>query len=197
MIFPISKSCHKIIESVYINNGVKISKLLREASVSQKIGYQHVEELVKTGILKEENNGSLRIIKPNISNETGILIYSLIEKEREFELIEKRPKIKNAIQKIKKESIKYDIESIILFGAFINKLGNENIDILVISKNDEKKIIPFLQECFKEVENAVSARILSKEGFKRFRETKSDLYQALFTNHICVYNTQEFLKLIE
>lgn len=196
MIFPISKSCFKIIESVYTNNGVKISKLLREASVSQKIGYMHVQELINAGVLKEETVGSLRIIKPNLKNETGLLIYGLIEKEREFLLLEKKPTLKVSLTKVRNNAGKYGIDVIVLYGPFINKQDKESIDILVVSELDDKRVVPFLQECFNNIENAVSARIMTKEGFMRFKETKNDLYQALFSNHVCVYNSQNFLKLI-
>ncbi len=195
MIFPISKSCYKLITSVYDSNGIKISKLLREATVSQKIGYQHVDELKSLGIIKEETIGSLRIIKPALENETGSLVYGLIEKERELELINKKPFLKNPLQMIKEKANDYNIESVVLFGSFI-KDGNEKIDILVISEVDDKRIVPFLQECFNSVENAVSARILSKEGFTRFKETKKDLFEALFNSHVCIHGTQSFLKII-
>jgi len=196
MIFPISKSCYKIINHVYNSNGTKISKLLREVSVSQKIGYQHIDELIRLGVLKEEGNGSLRIIKPNFSDESGRLIFGLIEKEKEFDLISKKPTIKDSLTKLKSESHNYGIRTAVLFGPFIKNHAKEKIDILVISEGDDKRILAFLQNCFSNIENAVSARIVSMDGFARLKNNKKDLYQAFFSNHICVYNTQSFLKII-
>jgi len=196
MIFPVSKSCHKIISHVYNTNGIKISKLLRETSVSQKIGYRHIEELVKNNILKEESIGSLRVIKPNINSETGRLMYGLIEKEKELKLMDVKPELKQSLNNLKREAYNYPIDAAILFGAFLKNNENKKIDILIICETNDKRILPFLQKCFNNIENAVSARILSKAGFRKFRDTKKDFYQELFRNHVCVYNTQRFLELI-
>ncbi|MFA5405914.1 MAG: hypothetical protein WC307_00960 [Candidatus Nanoarchaeia archaeon] len=197
MIFPISKSCYKIVNHVYNNNGTKISKLLREASVSQRIGYQHIDELIKLGIFKEECNGSLRIIKPDFSKETGRLLFGLIEKEKELNLIEKKPTIKDSLINLTSESSNLGIKTALLFGPFIKDHGKEKIDILVISEGDSKRILLFLQDCFSNIENAVSARIVSLDGFTKLKNNKNDLFQAFFKNHICVYNTQSFLKIID
>ncbi|MBD3311920.1 hypothetical protein GF352_00465 [archaeon] len=196
MILPVSKSCHKIIKHVFKTNGVKISKLLKATSVSQKIGYRHINKLEEINVLTENSNGSLRIIKPDLKTETGRLVYNLIEKERELKLIKKNPKIKNSILNLKKHANKLLIESAVIFGPFINNNLEEKINILIISDNNDKKILPFLQKCFSNVENAVSARILSKQGFIKFRKTKQNLFQELFKNHVCVYNSDLFLKLI-
>ncbi len=196
MIFPISKSCHKIIDYVFKSNGVKISKLLRETSVSQKIGYAHIKELVSNNILIEESVGSLRIIKPYLKSETGRLIFGLIEKQRELELINHKPMIEDSLRVIKSESSNLGIESVVLFGSFIKDYGDSKIDILVISESNDKRIIPFLQKSFNSVENAVSARIMNRNSFSRFRSNKKDLFNSLFSNHICVFNTQLFLGLI-
>jgi len=196
MVFPITKSCHKIINHVYTTNGIKISKLLRETSVSQKIGYKHIEGLVKNGVFFEEQTGSLRIIKPNINSETGKLMFGLIEKNREIELINKKPALKESLGNLKHNAHNYGIEVAVLFGAFLKNSEGEKINILVVSDNNDKRILPFLQKCFNNVENAVIARILTTKGFQRFKNTKKDFYVELFKNHICIYNTQKFLNLI-
>ncbi len=196
MIFPISKSCYKIIDYVYSTNGVKISRLLKDTSVSQKIGYQHIDELINNEVFINQNNGSLRIIKPNLLSETGRLMFGLIEKDRELRLINKKPDLKQSIKKLKENAYKFNIKSAVLFGSFVKKLDGEKIDILIISENNDKKIIDFLKECFSNVENAVSARILSIDGFKKFKNNKQDLFNELFRNHVCVYNAPLFINLI-
>lgn len=196
MIFPVSKSCYKIIKHVFKTNGVKISKLLKDTSVSQRIGYKHVNKLEELKVFTENSNGSLRIIKPDLRSETGRLVYTLIEKEKELKLIKKTPKIKKSILDLKRHASKFLINAAVIFGPFINNNLEEKINILIISDNNDKKILPFLQKCFSNVENAVSARILSKQGFLKFRKTKQNLYQELFKNHVCVYNADLFLKLI-
>jgi len=196
MIFPVTKSCHKIISHVYTCNGIKISKLLRETSVSQRIGYKHVDKLIESHVFKEEQTGSLRIIKPNINSETGRLMFGLIEKQRELKLIDKKPELKESLDNLKMNAHQLSIQSVILFGAFVKNGDKEKINILVICENNDKRILPFLQQCFNNLENAVIARILSPKGFEKFKNTKQDLYQELFRNHVCVYNTQRFLELI-
>ena len=196
MIFPISKSCHKIIKQVYNSNGIKISRLLKETSVSQKIGYKHIDELTKMDIFNSESIGSLRIIKPNLQSETGKLIYGLIEKEKELELIKAKPAVKQAISKLRQGTAKLLIESAVIIGSFVKNHSDDRIEILVIAETNDKAILPFLQECFYGIENAVIARILSKNGFLKLRQSKKDLYNELFKNHVCIYNTQGFLRLI-
>jgi len=196
MILPINKSRHKIIRRVYLTDGIKISKLLRETSVSQRIGYNHVQELIKDGILKEESIGQLRIIKPNLKSETGRLMFGLLEKQMELNLIAEKPEIKEPLSILKKEASAYGIDSIVLFGQFVRNKGAEKIDILVISEFNDKKILPFLQKSFSSIENAVSARIMNEKSFLKFKANKKELYEALFSNHICVYNTLKFIELI-
>ncbi len=196
MILPINKSCHKIIDYVYKSNGIKISRLLRETSVSQRIGYQHIKELINDGVLKVEIAGQLRIIKPNLKSETGKLIFGLIEKQRESKLIEEKPELKKPLEVLKKEAGAYGIESIVLFGQFVKNKGNEKIDMLVISEVNDKKILPFLQKSFGSIENAVSARIMNSKSFLKFKATKKELYDELFSNHICIYNVINFINLI-
>jgi hypothetical protein len=196
MIFPINKSCYKIIEHVFNTNGTKISRLLKETSVSQKVGYKHIEVLEKVGVIKKENIGSLRIIKPNIENETGKLMFSLLEKEKELRLIEKRPSLKGSLINLKNGASKFNIYSILLFGSFLNGDKDRKIEVLIISNNNDKNIINFLQQCFNNVENAVSARILSREGFIKFRNTRKDFYQDMFKNYVCVYKPKNFVELI-
>jgi predicted transcriptional regulator len=62
MIFPVNKSKYKILKEVYENPGIRISELMKKANVSQKILYQHIDELKKSGIIREETIGA----KPQI-----------------------------------------------------------------------------------------------------------------------------------
>jgi hypothetical protein len=195
MIFPISKSCHKILKHVYESNGTKISRLLRETSVSQRVGYKHITELMDAGILTQENIGSLRIIKPNINSETGRLVFGLIEKERELELVSHKPQLHKSLTKLKREARSYLIESAVLFGPFLRN-HDGNINILVISESNDKKVLSFLHKCFSNIENSVSAQVLSKRGFIKFRIARNDYYQEMLRYHVCVYNTQRFIQLI-
>ena len=197
MIFPITKSKYKIIRHVFEHDGVKISKLLKETSVSQRVGYKHIKKLSKTGIIKDQSKGTLRIIKPELRTETGKLIYGIIEKQKEAELTQRNKKIKQSLTHLKNSSNQLGIKSIILFGEFIKEPGEQKIDILLISDNNDKKVVTFLKECFNNVQNAVSARIMSEESFTKFRRNKKELFKQLFNNHICVYNTNFFSELIK
>lgn len=55
MFLPIPKSCYKLLRIIYTNRGVKISKLLQLARVSQKIGYAHLDSLLSTVLLKKSS----------------------------------------------------------------------------------------------------------------------------------------------
>jgi hypothetical protein len=195
MIFPIPKSCYKLIDFVYSSGGIKISRLLKEVSVSQRIGYKHIDDLIKIGVFNEDCIGSLRILKPNLSSEVGQLIYGLIEKQREIDLLINKPELKEAIVKLRGGVESLNINSVVIYGSFIKEFNSDNIDILVISESNDKRIIPFLQDCFSSIKNAVSARIMSCDGFIRFKQSKNDLFNSLFSNHVCVFNSTEFLRL--
>ncbi len=191
MIFPISKAAYKILERIYFTNGIKVSKLLKEASVSQKVGYKHIDNLIKLGIIKEEIIGSLRILRPNLKNEAGQFIYGLLEKEKEIEFYKNHPELSEPIKLLKLNAFKNDIEIIVILGNIIDK----NIDIMIISESNEKKVLNFLQECFKNTDYGVSARILTKEKFRKFKG-KKDLFNALFLNHVCILNIKKLISLL-
>ncbi len=198
MILPISKSRHKMLRLIYSTRGIKISRLLRQLGISQKIGYAHLDELIKSGIIAESRAGSIRLLKPELNSEAGQLIYSLIEKENYYEFLSIYPEFSKGVLIIKDNCHRLKIKSIIFFGSFVNEREEDaNINILVLSDNlNKEQVINFLKHAFSDVKNAITARIMNKEMFLKFKNTKSDLYDKLFENHIVIHNQSLFVNLI-
>lgn len=198
MILPINKSRYKLLKLVYSTQGVKVSRMLRQLGISQKIGYEHLDELIKTHVISEDRIGAVRILKPELKSEAGQLIYSLIEKESYFDFLNIYPEFKNGVTIIKQNAGTLGINCVIVFGSFVNQREeNAKINVLVISDNTNKdKIVAFLKHAFSDVKNAVIARIMNTETFVKFKTAKQDVYEKLFSEHVIVHNPEQFINLI-
>ncbi len=197
MILPITKSRLKILRLIYSTQGVKVSRMLRELGISQRIGYEHLNELIKSGVITELRAGSIRILKPELKTEAGQLVYSLIEKENYYEFLKLYPELKKGILMLKENCERLGIKSIVFFGPFVkNYEENAKINVLVLSDNANKEmLINFLKQAFSDVKNAVVARIMNKEMFLKFKNTKQDLYNKMFEDHIVIHNPLLFVNL--
>lgn len=204
MILPLQKAKYIILKTVYQEGGIKVSDLLKMAKVSQKIGYIYLQELLKNQILKEQRIGrkTLRIIYPNLESEESRYLFSLLEKEKEQELLERNPDLRIPVENLKNYSEVSGITSVVIFGKAVTKKIEDNptesLNVLVIaeSKNMKKYALTFLKKDFANIKNPVSARIVSKEGFINIKQTNPTLLNNLLRNHVCVYNAPEFLKLL-
>ena len=198
MILPITKSRFKLLRLIYSTQGIKVSRMLRQLGVSQKIGYEHLDELIKTGVVAESRIGSVRILKPELSSEAGQLIYSLIEKENYYRFLRLYPELKKGILMIRSNWQKLGIKSLIFFGSFINNNEEDaKINVLVLSDNSNKeRIVNFLKTAFGDVKNAIIARIMNKDMFQKFKDTKQEVYDKMFREHIVVFNPSLFINLI-
>jgi len=195
MFLPITKSCYKILRVIYTNLRVKVSKLLQLARVSQKIGYKHLEELLSTGIIKEVKENGIRSLMPNLTTRAGQLIFSLMELEFEYELINTYPELKESLVLLRDKAHEMSIDSAVIFGDFLKKRGNQDIDLMVISELKDNNILPLLKKCFSSINNQLKVRVLSKAGFNDLKESKPEAFRNFFNYHVCVLNPQLFLRL--
>lgn len=198
MILPIIKSRHKMIGLIYSTQGIKVSRLLRQLGISQKIGYGHLDELIKSRIISESRIGSVRILKPELKSESGQLIYSLIEKENYYEFLNLYPEFRKGVLMIKNNCSELSIKGLIFFGSFVKRHEEDaKINVLVLSDNENKEqLINFLKQAFSDVKNAVIARIMNKDTFLKFKNTKPELYDKLFSEHVVIHNPSLFVNLI-
>src|SRR3989344_2719483 len=98
MIFLSSKAGFKLIKEVYEKPGINISSLLKSTKTSPQVGYKHIKEMIKSGIIKEEIQGKnvIRNFYPNFSD-AGKAIFILIEESKKQEFLNSHLELKGPI----------------------------------------------------------------------------------------------------
>lgn len=198
MIFPITKSRYKVLKEVYENPGIKISELMKKTKVSQKILYQHIEELKSANIIKEEIIGAkpqIRAIYPELKSESGRLTFALLECQRKEEFFYKYKSLKGPFLYLVNNLSKNTVA--LVFGSYakFSATRDSDLDLLFIISNEEKsKIERLVEEAFVTF-GKVSARTISFEEFLRRKNTDSILKQVI-KDHVCVFNAQKFVELL-
>ncbi|MGC8812550.1 MAG: ArsR family transcriptional regulator [Candidatus Aenigmatarchaeota archaeon] len=198
MIFPIMKSKYKILREVYENSGINVSELMRKTKVSQKILYQHLEELKKVNIIKEEVIGAkpqIRAIYPELGSENGKLIFSLIESQKKEEFFSKYKNLKGPFLHLV-QNLPKNVACVLIFGSYakFSATRESDLDLLFITLNRKDKIEKLIEEAFVTF-GKVSARSISVEEFIR-RKNVDSLLKQIIKEHVCIFNAQKFIELL-
>jgi predicted nucleotidyltransferase/DNA-binding HxlR family transcriptional regulator len=199
MIFPVTKSKYKILKEVYENPGITISELMRKANVSQKVLYQHIEELKDVGVVREEIIGTkpqIRRIYPALKTENGKLLFSLVESQKKEEFFSKYRNLKGPFLHLL-QNLPDNVVCILVFGSYakFSATRESDLDLLFISFDKKSsKVERIVEEAFVTFEK-VSARIITVEEFLKNKNTDSILKQVI-KDHVCIFNTQKFVELL-
>jgi predicted nucleotidyltransferase len=199
MIFPVNKSKYKILKEVYENPGIRISELMKKANVSQKILYQHIDELKNSGIVREETIGAkpqIRTIYPELKSENGKLFFSLIEAQKREEFFSKYKNLKGPFLHLL-QNLPENVACILVFGSYAKFSATKESDLDLLFINFEKKngkIERIVEEAFVTF-GKVSARTITIEEFLESKNKDSILKQVI-KNHVCIFNAQKFVELL-
>jgi predicted nucleotidyltransferase len=198
VIFPVSKSKYKILKEVYENPGIKISELMKKANVSQKILYQHIDELKNSEIIRQETVGAkpqIRSIYPELKSENGKLFFSLIEAQKREEFFAKYKNLKGPFLQLL-QNLPSNVACVLVFGSYakFSATRESDLDLLFINFSKKNgKIESILEEAFVTF-GKVSARIVTVEEFLKSKNIDSILKQ-IIKNHVCIFNIQKFIEL--
>jgi len=199
MIFPISKSKYKILKEVYENPGIGIAELMKKANVSQKILYQHINELKNAKIIREETIGAkpqIRRIYPELKSENGKLIFSLIESQKREEFFSKYKNLRGPFSQLL-QNLPNSVACILVFGSYarFSATRESDLDLLIInSGKKERKIESIVEESFVTF-GKVSARIITIEKFLKNKNIDSMLKQ-IIKDHVCIFNAEKFVEIL-
>jgi predicted nucleotidyltransferase len=200
MIFPINSSKYEILKCIYENPGVKISDLLRLTNTSQKIGYGHIRNLLKAGIISETLEGKkpiLRTLRPNFS-EAGKTCFALMEIQKRMDFFGRHPELKGSFLQFDKE-IRDSVDTVLLFGSFARgtETNTSDIDIAVLAKTAMKAELEKTSErCFVTSRNRVSMRLLGTKEFIGAARKGDEFIKQIAKDHIVVSNADKWTGIL-
>ncbi|HLC80645.1 MAG TPA: nucleotidyltransferase domain-containing protein [Candidatus Nanoarchaeia archaeon] len=201
MIFPLLKAKYNLLYHLYQQREIGISRLLREARLSPRVGYAYLKDLIKAGIVSETKTGekpSVRMIRPNFSSESGQLFFALLEEEKKNEFLEKYPSLYGPLHQFNEETKRFILTGAI-FGSFARQSANQSSDLdllIVTEKRNKKKLSAIIERCFITISSRVSARILEEVEFVQLIKKKNPFALQIANEHIIVVNGYNWVKLL-
>ena len=198
MIFPITKTKYNILKIIYQEEEITISKLIKITKADQLSAYTYIKELITAGIIQEQLIGRkpiLRILRPNLNSEEGILAFSLIEAEKNKDFFEKHKELKGAFTQFTNE-IK---ELSLIFGSFSKGAATKDsdIDIAIIGEHlNSKRIESIAEKCFVTLKNRASVRLFTKKDFVNQLAKKDPFITQIQGNHIILSNYTDWVILV-
>ncbi len=183
----------KLIKSLIENKEPQsIMSLSGSAVMDYKNTYNLVSQLQASGAIIKEAIGNINTIKlnPTPSQE----IYSVEEKRTE-EFLEKNPKLKLISQDI--EEIDYPFMIALIFGSYVKNTKTEksDIDICIISDNEEKKekLIQRLSLLSLKLE---IQDFTTKEFISMIEKNQRNLGHEIVKSNIILYGIENYYNLV-
>ncbi|MFW6282468.1 MAG: nucleotidyltransferase domain-containing protein [Minisyncoccales bacterium] len=145
----------------------------------------HLTKFVKLNVLKEEKKEKLRIYNLNLENPLTKEFIIIAEKERLINFLEQKMLFKTLYEEL---SPYFNESKILLFGSSVNQENFKDIDLLVISKNQElKKSIKKFEQTYSKKIHLIQTRKqdLTKTFIKEIRK-----------KHIILNNHEFFFEVL-
>ncbi|MBI5871464.1 nucleotidyltransferase domain-containing protein [archaeon] len=197
MIFPIPSAKYKLINYLYKNGPTKISNLLNSLSISQKVGYDYITQLLKAGVIKESLEGKkplLRVLEPNLKTESGKLCFSLVELEKKINFFECHKKLIGPFIQFELEARDL-VECAVIFGSYARngETKESDIDIALFTREViRRKIEKITEKAFSTLEKKVSIRIFNADQFNK----EDGLISQIIKEHIVIIKPYRWVELL-
>lgn len=200
MIFP--KSEYKILKLIYQNPGIRLSLLIRNAGVSVGTAKMRLEHLLNSNIIIEESitggkKTLMRNFYPNLGNEEGKNVFSLLESEKKVEFFKRNKSLIGPFRQLLKNADK-KIKIILIFGSFAtySQTEDSDLDILFLASRriDTNNLKKEIERSFVTFDHEVSPRIDTLENFEK--NLDKEIYQTIIRNHVIVKGSSEYINLM-
>lgn len=174
--------------------------MLKFTKTSQSVGYKHIKDLLKAGIISETLEGekpTLRLLKPNFTV-VGKLCFSLIEAQKKLDFFSTHPKLKGSFIQFEDETEDV-ISSALIFGSFAK--GSEtpasDVDLAILAKQSVKnRLDRIIEHCFVTLKNRVSVRLFDPEQFIRSIRKRDGFALQIVKDHVVVVNAQNWIEIL-
>jgi len=199
-IFP--KSEYKILKLIYQNPGIRFNELIGGAKVSVETAKVRLNHLLNLNVIREERiiSGKKTLIRnfyPNLEDEEGKNVFSLIESEKREEFFKKNKNLIGPFKQLLKNTDKR-IKIVMVFGSFAtySQTRDSDLDILflVSGKIDVDVLKKEVERSFVTFEHEISPRIDSIQNFKK--NVKREIYQTIIKNHIIIKGGSNYIGLM-
>jgi predicted nucleotidyltransferase len=161
---------------------------LREAAKELKKPHQsikpYIQNLIKKRIIIETKHGNTIEYSLNFKNKSIYDYLVISEKERTQKYIEENPLIKEIYMKL---SYFFEKNIFIIFGSSTEKIKkSEDIDLLIIGKNDVKKEIKELEEIYSKKIHLIQTN--------KIKDLNMVFIKEIYKKHIIFNNTEEVIR---
>ncbi len=155
--------------------------------------YKAVNKL--QGLLKTRRKGNTNLITANLENPQLITYFSFLDRKEAH-----RTNMDIIEELIKSLSKKTSYFTLLLTGSYANKTQTKNsdLDIVVITPVNAKKIMPYIEEVNRLSDICIDAHLFSPEEFKKMLISKSENFgKEVFRNHVLFYGTEAYYQIIK
>lgn len=191
---------YRLLRTIYAEQRIKISDLIKEARVSQQSAYKYLNDLLAAGVIREEITGrkpSLRQFSPETGTEAGQLCYALVEAQRTLEFFSRHPKLKGPFAQFGNE-LRGKVDTSLVFGSFARgtETADSDIDILVLGNLPRRTLDRVSENCFITLKNRASIRLMRTEAFSRALKAKDAFALQIMKDHIVIANAAGWARII-
>jgi len=199
MILPIGTSKLKVLSLIYSEPGIKLTDLIKRASISVGTAKKTLNDLIKSKVVEEETIKSgkrilLRKFYPNLKTEEGKAVFTSIELERKQKFLKEHPRLTGPINHLLRE---VEVEMLLVFGSFAmgSETRDSDLDLLFLANMDKKnKISKACELAFITFDHDVSPRIESLRDFKN--NITDSLHKSIIRDHVILYGSEKFIEII-
>jgi len=191
-IIPGNRTKMRILLNVYLNEGININELIRKTRASPNLVLKYVDDLEKYEVLNQSRTkgkrGYERRLFINFDSNISSLLFSLVEANRRFELLEKYARLKGLF-----EQISHHGKFALLYGSYARKSADKESDIDIIIVGDKLD-----KERIREILITYPEASLKIESVKEFiKNLGKPLYKSIMKEHIVISNEFNFLSLLK
>lgn len=187
------KPKEKIIKTLIENKEPQsILSLSDSAVIDYKNTYNIINELQASGAIVKEIVGNAKPVKLNLSPNQEIFS---VEEKRKEDFLSKNPALKLIQQDI--EEIDYPFMIVLIFGSYAKNIKTESsdIDLCIISDNEEKK-----EKLIRRL-NLLSLKLeiqefTTQEFISMIEKSRRNLGHEIVKNNIILYGTENYYNLI-
>ena len=160
--------------------------IIGKVPLSQKGIAIALEELKKENILKSRKTGNMKYFKLNLKNTALKDIIEITENIKKIRVFEKHRKLAYLF--------KEDKRIVGIFGSYAKgaEKKESDVDVFIVGKKKQDDY----QQKGRMIDLDVSIKYFSGSEFKKLLKQKNTLCKEIVTNHILVFNKEEFIDFI-
>jgi len=199
-IMPGTKVKMRVLNAIYQNPGINITKLIKKVRASPNFVIKYVNNLVGYNITKERRLGGkkkthYRELRADFSSELSRSIFASVEIDKRQAFIKKYKELKPFVEQLR-ELFDENIKFALIYGSFARFSAEKasDVDLLIVGKVSSE-LKKRLSEVFVTLDREISIKI---ENYRDFlKKAREPLHQTMLREHVIIYGETRFIESLE